>query len=70
MTPTNKYQILDMYVNHVTRTNKAMMKKMTMTMSSDEIKQAKNNHAKKRQIIRQQKNKRKNKNKLNKNEII
>ena len=54
-----------MYVHPVTRANKAMMKKMTITMTSDEIKQLKKNHAKKRQIIRQQKNKCKNKNKFN-----
>ena len=54
-----------MYVHPVTRAKKAMMKKMTMTMTSDEIKQVKKNYAKKRQIIRQQKNKCKNKNKFN-----
>jgi len=59
-----------MYVHQVTRANKAMMKKIIMTMSSDDIKQAKKNHAKKRQIIRQQKNKCKNKNKLNTNEMM
>jgi hypothetical protein len=59
-----------MYVHPVTRANKAMIKKMVMTMSSDDIKQAKKNHAKKRQIIRQQKNKCKNKNKLNGNEMM
>jgi len=59
-----------MYVHPVTRANKAMMKKMTMTMTPDEIKQAKKNHAKKRQIIRQQKNKCKNKNRLNTNEMM
>ena len=59
-----------MYIHPVTRANKAMMKKMTMTMTSDEIKQVKKNHAKKRQIIRQHKNKRKNKNKLNGNEMM
>ena len=59
-----------MYVHPVTRANKATMKKMTMTMTSDDIKQAKKNHAKKRQIIHQQKNKCKNKNKLNTNEMM
>jgi hypothetical protein len=59
-----------MYVHPVTRANKAMMKKMTMTMSPDDIKQVKKNHAKKRQIIRQQNNKFKNKNKLNTNEMM
>lgn len=59
-----------MYVHPVTRANKATMKKMTMTMTSDEIKQEKKNHAKKRQIIHQQKNKSKNKNKLNINEMM
>ena len=54
-----------MYVHPVTRAKKAMMKKMTMTMTSDEIKQVKKNYAKKRQIIRQQKKKCKNKNKFN-----
>ena len=59
-----------MYVHPVTRANKAMTKVMTMTMTSYEIKQVKKLHAKKRQIIRQQKNKRKNKNKLNVNEMM
>jgi len=59
-----------MYVHPVTRANKATMKKMTVIMSSDDIKQAKKNHAKKRKIIRQQKNKCKNKNKLNTNEMM
>lgn len=59
-----------MYVHQVTRANKAKMKKITMTMSTDDIKQAKKNHANKRQIIRQQKNKYKNKNKLNTNEMM
>ena len=59
-----------MYVHPVTRANKATMKKMTMTMTSDDIKQAKKNHAKKRQIIHQQKDKYNNKNKLNINEMM
>lgn len=59
-----------MYVHPVTRANKATMKKMTMTMTSDDIKQAKKNHAKKRQIIYQQKDKYNNKNKLNINEMM
>ena len=59
-----------MYVHPVTRANKAMMKKMTITMTSDEIKQVKKNHVKKRRIIGQQKNKCKNKNKFNTNEIM
>ena len=53
-----------MYIHPVSRAKKAMMKKVIMTMSSDDIKQAKKNHAKKRQIIHQQKNKYKNKNKI------
>ena len=59
-----------MYVHPVTRANKATMKKMTITMTSDDIKQAKKNHAKKRQIIHQQKDKYNNKNKLNINEMM
>ena len=59
-----------MYVHPVTRANKSIMKNMTMTMSSDDIKQAKKNHAKKRQIIRQQKNKCKNKNKFNVKDVM
>ena len=51
----------DMYVHPVTRANKKIMKNMRLTMSSDDIKQEKKDHAKKRQIIRQQKNKWKNK---------
>ena len=61
---------LDMYIHPVTRANKATMKKMTMTMTPDEIKKVKKNHAKERQIIRQQQNKCKNKNKLNTNEMM
>lgn len=52
-----------MYVHPVTRKNKVMIKKMTLSMSREDIKDAKKNHAKKRQIIRQQKDKFKNKNK-------
>ena len=59
-----------MYVHPITRSNKAMMKKMTVTMSSDDIKQAKKNHAKNRKIINQIKNKYKNKNKLNIKEMM
>jgi hypothetical protein len=59
-----------MYVHPVTRANKATMNKMTITMTSDDIKQAKKNHAKKRRIIHQQKNKCKNKNKLNTDEMM
>jgi hypothetical protein len=59
-----------MYVHPVTRANKATMKKITMTMTSDEIKQEKKNYAKKRQIIHQQKYKYNNKNKLNINEMM
>ena len=59
-----------MYVHIITRANKAMIKKMTETMSLDDIKQEKKNHSNKRKIIRQQKNKYKNKNKLNLNEMM
>lgn len=59
-----------MYVHPIKRANNATMKKMTVTMSLDDIKQAKKNHAKKKQVIRQQKNKCKNKNKLNINEMM
>jgi len=59
-----------MYVHPVTLANKAMMKKMTVTMSSDEIKKEKKNHENKRKIIRQQNNKHKNKNKLYQNEMM
>ena len=59
-----------MYVHPVTRANKIMMKNITMTMSPNDIKQAKKNHAKKRKIIRQQKDKSKSKNKNNKDFIM
>ena len=59
-----------MYIHIVTRAKKAIIKKMTQTMSLDEIKQAKKNHSKNRKIIHQQKNKYKNKNKLNLNEMM
>lgn len=59
-----------MYIHPVTRANKQMMKNMTASMSSQEIKQSKKDHAKKRKIINQQKNKYNNKNKLNINEMM
>jgi hypothetical protein len=58
-----------MYVHPVTRANKAMIKNMTITMSPNDIKQANKNHAKKRKIIRQQKDKSKSKNKKNKHDF-
>lgn len=59
-----------MYVHKVTRANKAMIKKMTEIMSLDDIKQAKKNYSNKRKIIRQQKNRYKNKDKLNTSGMI
>ena len=59
-----------MYIHQVTNAKKAIMKKVIETMSSEDIKQAKKNHKKKRQIIREQKKKYKNKNKLNINEMM
>ena len=59
-----------MYIHPETRAKKSMINKMTMTMSSEEIKQVKKNHAKNRRMIREQKNKHKNKNKLIVKEMI
>lgn len=59
-----------MYIHPVTRAKKEMIKKIIVTMSLDDIKQAKKNHIKNRQIIRQYKNKYNIKNKLNINEMM
>lgn len=59
-----------MYIDKITRAKKAIIKKFTETMSLNDIKQVKKDHIKKRQMVRQQKNKHKNKNKLNINDII
>lgn len=59
-----------MYVHPVTRTKKLMINKMTVSMSLDDIKQERRNHAKNRRIIREQRNKYKNKNKLNVQEMM
>jgi len=59
-----------MYIHPVTRANKKMMKKMTESMTSQEIKQSNKDHAKKRKIINQRKNKYNNKNKINLNEMM
>ena len=59
--------------NFILQNLRASIKKnleLFQTMSPDDIKQAKKNHAKKRQIIRQQKNKCKNKNKFYENEMM
>ena len=59
-----------MYVHPVTRTKKLMINKMAVSMSLDDIKQERRNHAKNRRIIREQRNKYKNKNKLNVQEMM
>ena len=59
-----------MYVHPVTRTKKLMINKMAVSMSLYDIKQERRNHAKNRRIIREQRNKYKNKNKLNVQEMM